>query len=115
MARRRRRNRPKKPASWPTHYPWSLLPRTGARRFVPPRRDWVRNPPRGPKHGYLDHKGNEWVPHPPSPGSSGDFHWDVQHPDGAHTNVTPEGNVHHGDDNFWSEVIRECHSRVQAR
>ena len=27
-------------------------------------------------------------------------HWDVQHPDGSHTNVDPDGNITHGDDNF---------------
>ena len=26
--------------------------------------------------------------------------WDVQHPDGSHTNVGEDGNITHGDDNF---------------
>jgi hypothetical protein len=49
----------------------------------------------------LDEDGNEWVPHAPSStGAEEDFHWDVQHPSGKHTNVTPAGEVHHGEDNF---------------
>jgi hypothetical protein len=41
---------------------------------------------------------NEWKPHvTPDPD---DFHWDVQHPDGTHTNVGPNGEVQHGPDNF---------------
>src|SRR5437867_1747634 len=97
MARSRRRKRRRRYATWPQKYPWNLLPRAGRRAFVPPRRDWVRNPPRGPQAGYLDERGNEWVPHR-SPHA--EFHWDVQHPDGTHANVTPDGEVHHGDDNF---------------
>jgi hypothetical protein len=60
----------------------------------------LKNPPRGPQGGYLDAQGNEWVPHPHPGGREGDFHWDVQHPNGSHTNVRPDGEVHHGDDNF---------------
>ncbi len=87
---------------WPTKYPWRLLPRTGLHPFVPPSgRNWLKKPPRGPQNGYLDDGGNEWVPHPPPPGGGPeDFHWDVQHPDRRHTNLRPDGEVHHGDDNF---------------
>jgi len=86
---------------WPAKYPWKLLPRSGRRPFVPPLRgDWLKNPPRGPQRGYVDDAGNEWVPHPPPGGLLEDFHWDVQHPDGRHTNVRPDGEIHHGDDNF---------------
>ncbi len=88
-------------SAWPAKHPWNLLPRRGLHPYVPPKRgDWVENPPRGPK-GYLDVDGNEWVPHRPSPtGADDDFHWDVQHPDGSHTNVAPDGSIHHGPDNF---------------
>jgi hypothetical protein len=42
--------------------------------------------------------GNEWRPHvTPDPSA---FHWDVQHPDGKHTNMSPDREVHHGPDNF---------------
>ncbi len=29
-----------------------------------------------------------------------DFHWDVQHADGSHTNIGLDGQVKHGPDNF---------------
>jgi hypothetical protein len=60
----------------------------------------LRNPPRGDDDGYLDAAGNEWVPHYPSSGQEEDIHWDVEHPDGTHTNVRPDGEIHHGEDNF---------------
>ncbi len=47
--------------------------------------------PRGVKHGYKDDNQNEWVPHYPASGREEDFHWDVQHPDGSHTNVALMG------------------------
>jgi hypothetical protein len=85
---------------WPSKYPWRLLPRGGKHPFVPPRKDWLANPPRGDYRGYTDAQGNEWVPaHNPS-GLEEDFHWDVQHRDGSHTNIRPDGEVDHGKDNF---------------
>ena len=86
--------------SWPTKYPWNRLPAGGAHPYEPPRKDWLKNPPRGHQGGYLDADGNEWVPDPHESGDPEDFHWDVQHPNGAHTNVRPDGEVHHGKDNF---------------
>jgi hypothetical protein len=83
---------------WPPKYPWRLLPRNGSHPYVPPRPDWLKNPPRGPQGGYIDADGNEWVPHPSD--RPDDFHWDVQHPNRQHTNVRPDGEIHHGDDNF---------------
>jgi Novel toxin 17 len=83
---------------WPTKYPWRLLPRLGRHPYLPPRLDWLKNPPRGPQRGYLDAAGNEWVPD--ASANADDFHWDVQHPNGLHTNVRPDGEIHHGDDNF---------------
>ena len=65
--------------------------------MAPKRRDWIKNPPRGPNNGYVDADGNEWVPHS-SP--SGLDHWDVQHSNGRHTNVRTDGQVDHGADNF---------------
>ena len=86
---------------WPGKYPWFLLPESGRHPYRPPRgRDWLKNPPRGRQRGYLDADYHEWVPHPHPSGRDEDFHWDVQHPDGRHTNVRPDGEIHHGDDNF---------------
>jgi hypothetical protein len=87
-------------ADWPFKYPWRLLPRGGAYPYVPPRPDWLRNPPRGPQGGYLDDDGNEWIPGAAPDGREEAFHWDVQHPDGSHTNIRPNGEVHHGADNY---------------
>lgn len=87
--------------AWPVKYPWRLLPRGGTHPYRPPERDdWLKNPPRGPQGGYLDAAGNEWVPHPHPSGQEAQFHWDVQHPSGVHSNVRPDGEIHHGDDNF---------------
>ena len=89
------------PGAWPVKYPWRLLPRGGTHRFVPPKRgDWLNNPPRGPQGGYVDSDGNEWVPHHHPSGREEELHWDVQHTNGSHTNVRPDGEVHHGSDNF---------------
>ena len=86
---------------WPVKYPWRLLPRGGRHPFLPPkRRDWLNNPTRGLRKGYLDADGNEWRASPTPSGAEEDFHWDVVHRDGSHTNVRPDGEIHHGDDNF---------------
>ena len=86
---------------WPTKYPWRLLPRGGKHPFLPPKGiHWLKKPKRGLKHGYVDEAENEWVPHHSPAGRQEDLHWDVQHPDGRHTNVRPDGEIHHGDDNF---------------
>jgi hypothetical protein len=83
---------------WPTKYPWNLLPPGGSHPFVPPKgRNWWKNPKRGPNGGYLDADDNEWLQHY---GPAGLDHWDVQHPGGGHTNVRPDGEIHHGPDNF---------------
>ncbi len=87
-------------AGWPVKYPWRLLPRGGTRPYVSPRPEWLRSPPRGPQGGYLDDGGNEWIPHPSPSGREEAFHWDVEHADGSHTNIRPDGEVHHGADNF---------------
>lgn len=88
---------------WPSKYPWRLLPRGGTHLFVPPkRRDWLKNPPRGLAGGYRDIDDNQWKPDIPFGGNPEDLHWDVQHPDGSHTNVRPDGEIHHGEDNFPS-------------
>lgn len=92
------------PEGWPGKHPWDKLPREGTHPYVPPHPNWRNNPPRGDQGGYLDSGENEWVPHnTPDPT---DFHWDVQHPAGDHTNVTPDGEVQHGPDNFRGKSRR---------
>jgi RHS repeat-associated protein len=45
--------------------------------------------------GYRDADGNRWVKDDSKPNE-----WDVQHPDGSHTNIGEDGNRTHGPDNF---------------
>ena len=86
---------------WPNKYPWRLLPRGGSHPFLPPRKGiWWKHPRRGLQNGFKDAMENEWTPHHPVSGREEDLHWDVEHPNGTHTNVTPLGEVHHGKDNF---------------
>lgn len=72
-------------------YPPDLPLNRGPWPFVPPRQPSgkVKRDPRG---RYLDEDKNGWE-------WRGD-HLDVQHPDGSHTNVRPDGEVHHGQENF---------------
>jgi hypothetical protein len=86
-------------------HPWSNLPTSGQHPFDPPV-DKAGNPviKKGPSNGRLDSGGNEWI-WDKSGQKNGNPHWDVQHPDGSHTNVNPEGGEHsgevnHGNDNF---------------
>ena len=72
-----------------------LLPRQGERPYVSPNRDGT---PRRIKGGWEDKWGNRWE-WPPAGARHGGPHWDVQHKNGKHTNVTPKGKVI-GPDNF---------------
>ncbi|MDA0162329.1 hypothetical protein OM076_18805 [Solirubrobacter ginsenosidimutans] len=82
------------------------LPTGGDRPYVPPKNSHgkpkkVPAGGRGGAKGYEDADGNIWVWNPPGGRTAhGGPHWDVQHPDGSHTNVDPDGNITHGDDNF---------------
>ncbi len=70
-------------------FPTSELPTNGQRRYVPPKQNG--NPPFVKKgKGYVDIDGNlwEWTKDP-----HGGPHWDVQHPNGQHTNVGPDGSI----------------------
>jgi hypothetical protein len=50
--------------------------------------------------GYEDADGNIWIWNPAgSPTTHGGPHWDVEHKDGSHTNVNPDGSIR-GLDNF---------------
>jgi hypothetical protein len=82
------------------------LPTGGDRPYVPPKNSHgkpkkVPAGGRGGAKGYEDADGNIWVWNPPGGRTAhGGPHWDVQHPDGSHTNVDPDGTITHGDDNF---------------
>ena len=69
--------------------------RGGGYRFVPPKSWHASEPlPRGPQNGYVDRFGNEWTKGPSRTAGQA-FEWDVQHPDGTHTNVSLDGEVTH--------------------
>ncbi len=74
------------------------LPTGGGRSYVPPKGSHG-NPQRIRGGGFRDTHGNEWK-WAGGGQAHGGPHWDVQHPDGTHTNVDPDGEVAHGDDNF---------------
>ena len=94
---------PAPPAPWPGQA--ANLPQTGDRPYVPPKssRGQPKKVPagrRGGARGYEDADGNIWIWNPPgSPTAHGGPHWDVEHKDGSHTNVNPDGSVR-GPDNF---------------
>jgi RHS repeat-associated protein len=83
------------------------LPHRGKIRYVPPENYTPTMPlPRGPRGGYIDRFGNEWVKGSSrTPGQA--FEWDVQlgrnctpgmraiSPDGDHVNVSLDGEVTH--------------------
>jgi len=74
----------------------------GGRCYEPPKKN--RGKPKRARHGdrtgWEDDGKNVWVWDPS--GHAGP-HWDVQHPDGRHTNVSEEGTVIGGRDNFGSD------------
>jgi hypothetical protein len=55
----RRRDEGQEQPTWPTKHLWDKLPRGGTHPYIRPRRDWLRNPPRGEEDGYLDAAENE--------------------------------------------------------
>lgn len=69
---------------------------SGGRVYIPPKSGHGQPVRKG--KGFVDAKGNiwEWAP---GGAQHGGPHWDVQHPDGSHTNVAPNGKVI-GKDNF---------------
>jgi len=83
------------PASAGTHA--DQLPTNGDRPYSPPKKG-RGNPVRGNRGGYVDEDGNVWE-WAKGGGQHGGPHWDVQHPDGSHTNVAPDGTII-GKDNF---------------
>jgi hypothetical protein len=94
---------PQPAAVWPGQA--ANLPQGGDRPYVPPKssRGQPKKVPagrRGGAKGYEDADGNIWIWNPPgSPTAHGGPHWDVEHKDGSHTNVNPDGSIR-GPDNF---------------
>ncbi|MBX4133208.1 hypothetical protein JMI89_06145 [Frischella sp. Ac48] len=95
--------------------PWTIaqrlkyakLPTTGKIRFIPDSNYSANNPlSKGPRNGYLDKFGNEWVKGP-SRTTGQEFEWDVQlspkgriqlswaTKDGSHLNVSLDGKITH--------------------
>jgi RHS repeat-associated protein len=84
------------------------LPVSGKIRFIP-RIGWTPTQPltKGPKGGYLDRFGNEWIKKKVSGKGPGEIHWDVQlsptgkfqlghlSNSGNHLNVTVTGQIAH--------------------
>jgi len=66
------------------------LPKSGDVPYIPPKQKG--NPPyvRTPQGGFRDANGNIW--RRDKSGHTGP-HWDVQHPDGSHTNVGDDGKI----------------------
>jgi hypothetical protein len=79
-------------------YPKSHLPTTGKRSYRSPGPGEVVQHPQG--EGYLDILGNKWQVDRTKARTGRFFEWDVQHPNGLHTNVGIDGTVTHGPDNF---------------
>ncbi len=79
-------------------YPLDHLPTGGDHPYVPRRQ--AGNPEitfDGETGQPIDNRGNRWEW---ARDQHAGPHWDVQHRDGTHTNVYPDGMVHQGDDNF---------------
>ncbi len=77
-------------------HPKDKLPTSGEQPYSPKKQkgspEVVNNPES--TGGYLDEAGNVWE------WNARQGHWDVQHPNGTHTNVNPNGSVTHGPNNF---------------
>jgi hypothetical protein len=78
-------------------HPVNQLPVEGAHPYEPPTYPGAGQFVSSPQGGYVDRLGNRWEW---AADAHGGPHWDVQHPDGSHTNVYPDGVVHQGADNF---------------
>ena len=66
------------------------LPMEGDRSYVPPKKGRGQPVWDSAQGGFLDADGNVWIW---AKAKHGGDHWDVQHPDGSHTNVTSDGTV----------------------
>lgn len=77
--------------------PVNQLPVEGTHPYEPPTYPGAGEYVPSPQGGYIDRYGNRWEW---AADAHGGPHWDVQHPNGSHTNVYPDGVVHQGADNF---------------
>lgn len=77
----------------------AMLPRSGDVTFRPPRTRGG-DISRDRKGGFIDRNKNSWQWDPSK------AEWDVQHPDGTHTNVNPAWQH-----NAWPELSCECRPR----
>jgi RHS repeat-associated protein len=68
---------------------------TAPKRGAGARGELVKNP-NGAGRGYIDEKGDVWVPTGEGPTAHGGAHWDVQSPGGGYRNVYPGGAVRPG-------------------
>lgn len=66
------------------------LPTGGDRSYIPPKKGRGQPIWDAESGGFLDAYGNVWVW---AKAKHGGDHWDVQHPDGSHTNVASNGTV----------------------
>ena len=79
-------------------HPRDKLPHDrGTYRYAPPssRKASFRT-----EKGYLDENGNEWLYRPSRTVCE---HWDVEHENGEHSNIKPDGEIHHG--TAWRETF----------
>jgi RHS repeat-associated protein len=76
----------------------SKLPNKGSHKYRAPKEKGVNQDTAVKKangqNGYVDEKGNIWK------WDEKGKHWDVQHKNGTYTNVKPNGEIHHGKNNF---------------
>jgi len=84
-------------ATIPLRHPMDKLPvKVGKYRYVSPKSDGTPQKVRG--DGFQERKGNNWEWSPcvvVVPSERNCDHWDVQHPDENHSNISPAGEVHH--------------------
>ena len=74
-------------------HPMNKLPVSGRHAYIaPPGAGELKRLPGN--QGIEDIDGNRWQWDPFG------NHWDVQHLAGKHTDVRPDGEIHHGPDNF---------------
>lgn len=78
-------------------HPVNQLPVEGTHPYEPPTYAGAGEFVSSPQGGYLDRFGNRWEW---AADAHAGPHWDVQHTNGSHTNVYPDGVVHQGADNF---------------
>ena len=100
---------------WPAKYPWRVLPRgdasvpTGHQERADEESTAALNGMSMPTIMNGCRSLPDWT--------TEEFHWDVQHPDGSHTNVRADGEVDHGKEisheDHGMSVILECQPGIR--